>query len=185
VAWHTGRDHQENSSGEFWPDAAAGGLTLSIEPQRSCLEKTMSPEIRIARTRIQAAVLLGVVVLARPGCAGFDGETGVLEKGTWGGEHMLLELDDAFARVEFDCAHGTIALPILLAEGEFSAPGTFVQEHGGPIREGEDVVSLPARYYGRVRADLMTVTVLLSAEKRTIGTFELRRGQQGRVFKCL
>jgi hypothetical protein len=145
----------------------------------------MNPEIRIARTRLQAAVLLGIVVLSRPGCSNLEGESGVLARGVWGGEHMLLEIDDALTRVEFDCAQGTVDLPILLAEGHFSVMGTFTQEHGGPIRDGEQTTPLAARYFGRVHGDLMTVTVSLPDEKRTIGTFELERGKAGRVFKCL
>jgi hypothetical protein len=145
----------------------------------------MSPEIRIARTRLQAAVLLGIVVLSRPGCSNLDPDSIVLSKGAWGGEHILLEIDEALARVEYDCAHGTIDLPILLAEGQFDVGGTFTQEHGGPVREGEQVTPVPARYFGRVRGDLMTVTVTLPLEKRTIGTFELERGRAARVFKCV
>jgi hypothetical protein len=145
----------------------------------------MNAEIRIARTRLQAAVLLGIVVLSRPGCSNLDGESGVLTKGTWGGEHMLLEIDEALTRVEFDCAHGTIDLPILLAEGQFNVTGTFTVEHGGPIREGEQVTPIAARYFGRVHGDIMTVTVNLPEEKRNVGTFELLRGNAGRVFKCL
>ena len=143
----------------------------------------MSPEIRNARTRIQAAVLLGVVVLSRPGCT-FETETGPLAIGTWGGDHMLIEIDQSAARVDFDCAHGTINLPIMLSDGDFSATGTFTQEHGAPIPDGDTEPTFPARYFGNVRGDRMTITVSLTSENRTVGSFELKRGSSGRVSKC-
>lgn len=145
----------------------------------------MNPEIAVIRRRINAAFLLGVTVLSRPGCANPDAPTGALPSSEWGGEHMVLSIGDTIATVEYDCAHGTITLPIMLAEGEFSALGTYTQEHGGPVREGEQVTPLPARYRGRVFGDRMSVTVLLTEEKRVIGSFELTRGNAGRVFKCL
>jgi hypothetical protein len=145
----------------------------------------MSPEIRAVRTRINAAVLLGIVILSRPGCASFDGESGPLAPGTWGGNHLSIEITDTVARAEYDCATGTITTPIILVEGEFTAAGTFTQEHGGPVREGELSTPVPARYAGTVSGDRMVVTVYLPDEKRTVGTFELVRGGNARVFKCL
>jgi hypothetical protein len=144
----------------------------------------ISPEIRSARTRIQAAVLLGIVVLSRPGCT-LETESGPLAIGTWGGEHMLIEIDQSVARVEFDCAAGTINVPIMLSDGDFSATGTFTQGHGGPTRVGETDPALPARYFGSVRGDVMTITVTLTGDNRSIGSFELKRGSSGRVFKCV
>jgi hypothetical protein len=58
-----------------------------------------------------------------------------------------------------------------------------VREHGGPIRVGEVPDSLPARYAGHVRGDRMTLRVLVGAD--TLGPFELRRGAEPQLFKCL
>jgi hypothetical protein len=143
------------------------------------------PRIDSARRRIHAAFLLGVVVLSRPGCANPQGETGLLTQGDWGGEHIRLSVGDSSAEVEYDCAHGTINVPILLSAGEFSAVGSFTREHGGPVREGELVLPQPARYSGTVLGDYMKLTVTLTDEQRAVGTFELRRGADARVFKCL
>jgi hypothetical protein len=145
----------------------------------------MTPHIADARRRINAAVLLGIVILSRPGCANVDEMTGILPSGSWGGEHMLLVIGDTIADVEYDCAHGSVRLPIMLDNGAFSALGSYTQERGGPIREGELANPVPARYSGRVTGNRMTVTVTLTSENRTIGTFELTRGSSGRVFKCL
>lgn len=145
----------------------------------------MTPEVAVVRRRINAAFLLGVVVLSRPGCANPQAETGLLPRSDWGGDHMLLSIGDTIAHVEYDCAHGTVGLPIVLVEGEFSAPGTYTQEHGGPVRDGELVTPKPARYSGRVFGDRMLVTVTLTEDKRVVGSFDLTRGSAGRVLKCL
>jgi hypothetical protein len=139
----------------------------------------------VARRRINAAFLLGVVVLARPGCANVNGPSGVLPAGHWGGDHISIDVTDGDASVEFDCAYGRIFMPVLLEEGDFLANGTYTQEHGGPVREGELLPTQAARYSGRVRGQRMTLTVTLPEEGRALGTFELQQGRTGRVFKCL
>lgn len=145
----------------------------------------MTTQVLVARRRIGAAFLLGLVVVARSGCTGSEGPTTTLAEGEWGGDHLLLQVRDTVALAEFDCAHGRLNAPILLAGGEFVASGTFTQEHGGPIREGEQVTPKPARYSGRTTGNRMTLTVLLTDEARAIGTFQLQRGSSGQVFKCL
>ena len=73
-------------------------------------------------------------------------------EGDWGGQHVGMVVTSAGAELEYDCAHGRIDGPLRLNDdGEFVAGGVHVQEHGGPIREGEQVVERPARYFGRVR----------------------------------
>jgi hypothetical protein len=58
-----------------------------------------------------------------------------------------------------------------------------VREHGGPVRVGEVPDSVPARYVGRVDGDRMTLRVLVGRD--TLGPFELRRGAEPQLFKCL
>ncbi|MGH7471210.1 MAG: hypothetical protein ACRENP_24945 [Longimicrobiales bacterium] len=136
------------------------------------------------RRRINAAFLLGVAVLARPGCVSVNGPSGALPPGFWGGDHIQIEVRASLVRVEFDCAHGSINVPILLNDGDFLANGTFTHEKGGPIIPGEEERPQPARYGGRVAGERMSITVILIDEARAIGTFELLRGRNGRVFKC-
>ena len=103
--------------------------------------------------------------------------------GTWGGEHIILEVSEKGAEVEFDCAHGQISQPVALnQQGDFDVPGTFSLEHGGPVRRDEQVTSNPARYSGHVRGDTMTLTV--TREKENIGTFTLTRGGKPVLRKC-
>jgi hypothetical protein len=144
-----------------------------------------NPRVDTARRRIHAAFLLGVIVFSRPGCANPQAETGLLPRSEWGGEHIRLSVGDTIADVEFDCAHGTVRLPIMLSEGHFSASGSFTQEHGGPVRDGELFPPHAARYSGRVIGGRMMLTVTLTDEKRAIGTFDLQRGKDASVFKCL
>ena len=75
--------------------------------------------------------------LVLTGCGGVSRPTGLVPQGTWGGDHVELVLDAAHGSLEFDCAHGTMQAPIPVAgDGTFTVTGTFVREHGGPIRDG-------------------------------------------------
>jgi len=105
--------------------------------------------------------------------------------GTWGGDHALLTVTAASSAIEFDCAHGTLQAPLALTHGEFDVAGEFIQEHGGPIREGEQVVRRPARYRGTIDKQTMTLRVALTDTPQDLGTFTLTFGVSGRVFKCL
>jgi hypothetical protein len=103
--------------------------------------------------------------------------------GTWGGEHVIFEVSEKGADVEFDCARGQISQPIALNQrGDFDVLGTYSPEHGGPVRRDEPVTSTPARYSGHVLGDTMTVTVTQGKEK--VGTFTLTRGARPVLRKC-
>jgi hypothetical protein len=111
------------------------------------------------------------------------GDRRTLAPGSWGGNHVALEVTSSGGTVEFDCAHGTITEPIALDDdGRFDAAGTYVREHGGPVREGEEDAR-PARYGGRVQGQTMTLTITVAGE--SVGPFELERGRTPRITKCL
>src|SRR6266581_6687653 len=79
--------------------------------------------------------------------------------GAWGGEHVLLEATQRGARLEFDCAHGSIDRRITLdSQGRFQVRGVFVREHHGPIRVGRELKSEPASYSGKVQGKNMTLS---------------------------
>jgi hypothetical protein len=106
--------------------------------------------------------------------------------GDWGGEHVQLELEEAGGTLEYDCAHGTIDPGWALTDdGEFSGTGDHVIEHGGPVREGEILPARPASYDGTVAGDFMSLTVTLSDSAQVIGTFQLQRGSDGQLTRCL
>ncbi|HEV3063118.1 MAG TPA: hypothetical protein VGY48_33040 [Vicinamibacterales bacterium] len=106
--------------------------------------------------------------------------------GMWGGDHIALTVADAGSHLEFDCAHGDITGMLTLDAGnQFNIQGTYIREHGGPIRVGEVPDSHPAAYVGSVTGATMMLSVRLTDTNEVIGTFALSRGSAGRVVKCL
>ena len=105
--------------------------------------------------------------------------------GTWGGEHISLEVTARGGQIEYDCAHGTIDQKIVPdARGRFDLRGTHVREHGGPVRRDETPDSHPARFTGEIKDNTMTLTVTQSDTKETVGTFTLVYGQQPHLMRC-
>src|SRR6266699_4335358 len=79
--------------------------------------------------------------------------------GTWGGNHISMLVTSTSTHVELDCAHGDWSGALAAgANGEFTILGTFVREHGGPIRIDEIVETHPARYTGAVSSSSMSLT---------------------------
>jgi hypothetical protein len=105
--------------------------------------------------------------------------------GSWGGDHVGLEVAQADAQVEFDCARGTLEGPLRLdSRGRFDVNGTYVQERGGPEREGEER-GRPARYSGTCDGRTLTLTIRLTEPKQTLGPYRLTRGATPSLRKCL
>ena len=106
--------------------------------------------------------------------------------GVWGGQHMGLWVERGGARVEYDCANGTIDQPLILdMHGRFNVKGTHFKEHGGPVRVGEQNKGQPVRYTGSLFATTLTITVTLTDTQQIIGTFHLKHNQEPRLVKCL
>jgi hypothetical protein len=106
--------------------------------------------------------------------------------GSWGGEHIALQVNESNASIEFDCANGTIDQPLLTdTGGHFGITGVYVREHGGPAHPGQRPDSHPARYSGWTDGKKMTLTVTLTDTNQTIGTFTLELGREPMVTKCL
>lgn len=104
--------------------------------------------------------------------------------GIWGGQHIRIQVANGSATVEYDCAHGIIAGPMTLdSKGKFSLTGTHARE-GGPVRSEGPTKGQPARFSGWTDGKKMTLSVMLVDSKQEIGTFELERGNQGRLRKC-
>ena len=108
----------------------------------------------------------------------------IVRFGIWGGNHIGLQVTDKGARVEYDCARGSIDEALSLdSEGRFDVGGKYVRERGGP-QPVEAGPWRPARYSGRVDGDTMTLTVILADTKEPLGTFSLTYGRQGFVRQC-
>lgn len=105
--------------------------------------------------------------------------------GSWGGQHIQINVENGSATIEYDCANGTISGPLKVdSRGRFSLLGKHVREHSGPIRMGEDRSGVPARYTGWTDGKTMKLTVTLTGSKTEVGTFELTHGSIGRIRKC-
>lgn len=109
--------------------------------------------------------------------------------GMWGGKGISLQVTDAGATIEYDCAHGAIKQPLALdAHGKFDLKGEYVAESGGPERFGtpsdNKSNARPARYTGTVSGAEMTLTVTLTDTQEEVGTFTLAHGTTPRIVKC-
>ena len=129
---------------------------------------------------------LGCLMLAAVACSNPISTSDSVAAGTWGGDHVALEVTADGGQIEYACAHGDLAEPLRLdRDGRFDVTGTHTPEHGGPVREDEKLVSRPARYAGRVDGRRMTLTVMLTDTDEILGTFVLTHGIPGRLMKCL
>jgi hypothetical protein len=105
--------------------------------------------------------------------------------GTWGGEHIGVKVSERSAEVEFDCAHATIPRRIVPdRRGLFDVGATYVEEHGGPVREGAQAGGYAVRFAGRITGQTMRLTVRRADTREIIGTFTLTRGREPWLVKC-
>jgi hypothetical protein len=128
-----------------------------------------------------------LLTAALSGCeASSTGPSSIPLSGVWGGEHLTLTVNEASSYLEFDCAHGDIPSALKpAADRTFTVLGTFVREHGGPIREDEKADVRPAMYSGSVTGETMQLTIRVTDPDSLIRTFTLMRRAPGRVVKCL
>ena len=135
----------------------------------------------------RALARLALVATLLAGCTGPTEVTPALLEGEWGGAHAALTFaGDGSATAQYDCAHGSISAPPAPAgAGRFTAAGTHVPEHGGPVRDGEVLEAHPARYDGLLRGDRLTYTVTLLDTGVVLGPFELRRNEPEQLLRCL
>lgn len=152
-------------------------------------ERPLRLKFRVHFVHSIGAAPVRAVVLALPlmGCISM----GPVQKpprvgaGTWGGDHIRLDVREDGASVEYDCAHGVIAGPLELNKDQrFDVRGTFVRDGAGPIRIGREPAPQPSRYEGKVDGGKLTLTVTLTDTSQPVGTFTLTRGHDGRLWKC-
>jgi len=106
-----------------------------------------------------------------------------LNAGTWGGNHLRLNVSETEVTLEFDCAHGTISQPLTLDEtGRFAVAGTYVREGPGPERQGAKQ-DTDAQYSGRLSDGTLTITVHIPGAG-DLGPYTLTEGRQGKVVRC-
>ena len=126
--------------------------------------------------------LLLIVSSYLSGCAG---NSQVIQSGTWGGQHIGMVVSDSSATLDYDCAHGSIAEPIMADDnGTFEVNGIYVIEKGGPIRLGDIPDKHPAVYYGTIRGKEMMMIVKLTDTDAVIDTFSLTFEAEPIIHKC-
>lgn len=129
---------------------------------------------------IQRATLLVFAGVLLSGCRDQR-----VPNGAWGGDHVVLTVTDNGGRAEFDCAHGTLDHPLRMDDrGRFSVAGTFVPEHGGPVRPGEVEESRPARYQGRLDRQKLEFTVTTEGHTGS-EPFTVTLAKSPKLTKCL
>jgi hypothetical protein len=107
-------------------------------------------------------------------------------KGTWGGDHISMEVTEEGAQVEFDCAHAIVSEPLTVdGQGKFSAKGTYFRERGGPQRVGGEDKGVSVVYSGTTDGKTATFKITNSASNEVIGTFTVSLGKRSRLHKCL
>jgi hypothetical protein len=141
--------------------------------------------MKLVWLRIAAALPIACAAAGVPAGHAKTEDAPTLADGRWGGEHVVVEVSRAGAKIQFDCAHGGIAGAISLErDGRFDAGGDYVAEHGGPIRVGESETHRSVRYTGRVQGRTMSLTVELGGDHGSLGPFALGLGNEGRIVRC-
>src|SRR3954466_6011624 len=131
--------------------------------------------------RICIALPLAAALLLPAQLVSASEKPNTLATGAWGGDHVIMNVTDGGAELEFDCASGQISEPLKVdAAGDFDVRGKYAGEHPGPTRD-EDT-STPARYHGHIDHDSMNLTIV--SGKETVGSFTLTRNRQPILRKC-
>ncbi len=109
-----------------------------------------------------------------------------LKSGGWSGNHISLEVTESGAKIEFDCASGTISEKIVLdGKHRFDVPGTYAERHGGPVKLNEQQKRYSVRYKGLIKSKKMSLTVKRTDNNEIIGTFMLIFGREPSLVKCM
>lgn len=105
--------------------------------------------------------------------------------GNWGGEGIRLEIGDDSSALQFACAEGVISEKLFKdANGNFSATGSFTRRTPGPQREG-GMAAQNASFVGRITGRSMTMKIVLTDSKTSVGEFTLELDKRVRLQKCL
>lgn len=135
--------------------------------------------------RNRLLVLISLVLLIGSLAAGRPRRMQRLQTGTWGGSHINIQVEPGSAKVNYDCANGTINGPLTIdSKGRFNWRGTHSRERPGPTRIDETANGSAAIYSGQIKGDKMTLTLKMANSNEAGETFTLTRGAGGRVFKC-
>jgi len=106
-----------------------------------------------------------------------------IPSGSWGGQHISIDVGSKSATIEYDCASGVINGPLVVdAGGNFNLRGTHRPERGGPVRADDNSAGHPATYTGTIKGNTMTLTLKVGDSDEE--TFTLEKGKPGELVKC-
>jgi hypothetical protein len=126
--------------------------------------------------------VLAAITLIATGCSTIEEPEYMI--GKWGGPHAVISFHVG-ADVEFDCASGSIDVPVYPAkDGTFEVKGTYREGSPGPIRVGQIFRSQSATYSGNALEGVMTLNVELEDGSR-LGPFNLTLGAPPQLTRCL
>ena len=165
-----------DSSAKWWTrDAPFDPLPKAEDPK-------VTPKHLIGRSGgMKSNAWLGIFLLA--GCANLPSSSLPLS-GQWGGTHVRLVLERSGGRLEYDCAGGTIGPIVPRPDGSFEVEGTHTPAAGGPEIEGQIRPTYRTRFNGNLRGDRMNLAGRVE-NGALLGPFELRRGAEPNIFRCL
>jgi hypothetical protein len=140
----------------------------------------------IIRGSTMVMVVIAIVCTSVPIPMQSDSEVAgrkTVPTGVWGGEHIRMEINQNGAEIDFDCATGAIANPILLdAKGRFRLVGTYKTEHPAPV-QSDGASGFNAVYSGTLHGDRLRLEVTVSGVEG-VKSFDLVKGDQGTLAKC-
>lgn len=106
--------------------------------------------------------------------------------GSWGANGIGIVVEDGGARIEYDCADGEIRGKLMIdGQGNFTANGVHIQQSFGPTRLDNPPQEQPARYTGKISGKTMTLKVVLTETKETVGEYVLEKDKYARIHRCL
>lgn len=131
------------------------------------------------------ALISLILMMIASSSAGLTRKASRLAAGSWGGQHIAIQVEADSATIEYDCGNGTITGPLTIdSRGHFNWRGTFTPEGHGPIRLERAPKSQAVVYSGTVKGDTMTLKVKLADTNQVSQSYTLIRGNRGRVVKC-
>lgn len=105
--------------------------------------------------------------------------------GVWSGNHIMLEIFENEAKVEYDCANGKIVKKITLDKNKsFNLSGVYIRENGGPVLINEQPEIVKVFYIGKIAGKKMSLTVKRKDNNKLIGKFTLYYGKEPDLVKC-
>jgi hypothetical protein len=106
------------------------------------------------------------------------------QRGLWGSSQASLAATDSGATIQIvagNCYGSYGDLPEPVPAGSFTVNGTYTQLMGAYPGK----IEYPARFFGAVEGDRMTISVTVADLQRTFGPYVLIHGVNYAVSRCL